>query len=465
MREPRRPAPFFGLDDQLPVLLAVLLGFQHALSMVAGIVTPPMILGGAGGANLPVAVQQYLVSTSLIVCGILSAIQITRFHIWGTPYVPGANCPGEVGTTFAIIPVAEGALDQMYANGQVRSRYANYDYFLPNLNLGAILGTGCVCALLEIALSFVPPRVLRRIFPPLVTGPAVMLVGVKLIASGFKNWAGGSGPCALMPEKGFFSLCPNTGAPHPLPWGSAQFIGLGFSVFITIIICERFGSPIMQSTSVAIGLLVGCVIAAATGYFSKMNIDLAPAVSFIWVHTFKLSIYGPLVLPTLAVYVILVCEVIGDVTATCDVSKLDVDGKMFDSRIQGGLLADGINGFLASLATMTPMSTYAQNNAWITPLPDHPGVIALTRCANRGAGYGCCFFLILMGIFSKFAASLVAIPPSVLGGMTTFLFCSVAVSGMRIASTMPFTRRSKRFFIQFPPFIPLSLFPRSVHTR
>lgn len=35
---------------------------------------------------------------------------------------------------------------------------------------------------------------------------------------------------------------------------------------------------------------------------------------------------------------------------------------MFDSRIQGGLLADGLNGVLAGLATITPMSTYAQNN-------------------------------------------------------------------------------------------------------
>lgn len=46
-----------------------------------------------------------------------------------------------------------------------------------------------------------------------------------------------------------------------------------------------------------------------------------------------------------------------------------------------------------------------------------------------------------MGIFSKFAAALVAIPASVLGGMTTFLFGSVAVSGIRIISTIPFTRR------------------------
>lgn len=90
-----------------------------------------------------------------------------------------------------------------------------------------------------------------------------MLIGVQLIASGFQNWAGGSGPCASMPETGLFSMCPDITAPHPLPWGSAEFIGklskfcgatlrargrqltvpgLGFSVFITIILCERFGS-------------------------------------------------------------------------------------------------------------------------------------------------------------------------------------------------------------------------------
>jgi xanthine/uracil permease len=72
-------------------------------------------------------------------------------------------------------------------------------------------------------------------------------------------------------------------------------------------------------------------------------------------------------------------------------------------------------------------SRIAQNN----------GVIALTRCANRKAGYACCFWLIIMGIFSKFAAALVAIPAAVLGGMTTFLFSAVTVSGIRIIATMP----------------------------
>ncbi|CAI6337136.1 unnamed protein product [Periconia digitata] len=430
MKKDRRAAPFFGLHDRMPVFLALLLGFQHALAMLAGVITPPIILANA--AHLAPNVQQYLVSTSLIVCGILSSIQITRFHIYKTPYYIGTGLISVVGTSFATIPVATGALSQMYSTGFCPSDANGNPLPCPD-GYGAIIGTACVCALLEILMSFTSPRLLKRIFPPLVTGPTVLLIGVKLIQTGLQNWAGGSGDCKTRPASGLFQLCPNINAPRPLPWGSAEFIGLGFSVFITIIICERFGAPIMKSTAVVIGLLVGCIIAGATGYFDRTSIDSSPAASFIWVHTFKLSVYGPIVLPLLAVYMVLAMEAIGDITATCDVSRLEVDGELFDSRIQGGVLADGLNGILAALCTITPMSTFAQNN----------GVIALTRCANRKAGYACCFWLIIMGIFAKFAAALVAIPGAVLGGMTTFLFSAVTVSGIRIISTTPFTRRNR----------------------
>jgi len=416
----------------MPLLLALLLGFQHALSMLAGVITPPIILAGTGGANLTTDQAQYLVSTSLIVCGFLSSIQITRFHIYKSPYYVGTGLISVVGTSFATIPVATGALAQMYQTGFCPTNADGTKGPCPQ-GYGAILGTQCCCALIEILMSFTPPRILKKIFPPLVTGPTVALIGINLIRSGFSNWAGGSGTCSTHPETGLFALCPNINAPRPLPWGSAEFIGLGFLVFVTIILCERFGSPIMKSTAVVIGLLMGCIVAGACGYFDRSGIDRAPVASFIWVHTFPLSVYGPIVLPLIAVYIVLAMEAIGDITATCDVSRLEVDGPMFDSRIQGGVLADGLNGIIAGLCTITPMSTFAQNN----------GVIALTRCANRYAGYACCFWLVIMGVLSKFAASLVAIPSSVLGGMTTFLFGAVAVSGIRIISTVPFTRRNR----------------------
>jgi len=429
MKKQRRAAPFFGLHDRMPVFLALLLGFQHALAMLAGVVTPPIILSSA--ANLGTNTQAYLVSTSLIVCGLLSAIQITRFRILKTNYYIGTGLISVVGTSFATIPIATGALSQMYATGFCPTDASGNKLPCPD-GYGAILGTACVCALLEVLMSFTPPQILKKVFPPLVTGPTVMLIGVKLIATGFENWAGGSGNCFSNPT-GIFALCPTTRAPRPLPWGSAEFIGLGFLVFVTIILCERFGSPIMKSCAVVIGLLIGCIVAAACGYFDRSGINSAPVGSFIWVKTFKLSVYGPLVLPLLAVYIVLAMEAIGDITATCDVSKLQVDGALFDSRIQGGVLADGLNGIIAGLCTITPMSTFAQNN----------GVIALTRCANRKAGYACCFWLILMGVLAKFAAALVAIPSAVLGGMTTFLFAAVATSGVRIISTTPITRRNR----------------------
>jgi NCS2 family nucleobase:cation symporter-2 len=306
MKKERRAAPFFGLHDKMPLLLALLLGFQHALSMLAGVITPPIILGGA--ANLGSDTSRYLVSTSLIVCGILSSIQITRFHIYKTPYYIGTGLISVVGTSFATIPVATGALSQMYETGFCPTAADGTKLPCPD-GYGAIIGTAAVCALLEIAMAFTAPRILKKIFPPLVTGPTVMLIGVKLIQSGFQNWAGGSGDCKSMPETGIFQLCPTINAPHPLPWGSAEFIGLGFSVFVTIILCERFGAPIMKSTAVVIGLLVGCIIAGACGYFDRTSIDASPAVSFIWVKTFKLSVYGPIVLPLLAVYMVLAMEV------------------------------------------------------------------------------------------------------------------------------------------------------------
>ncbi|KAG6078842.1 hypothetical protein E4U31_000240 [Claviceps sp. LM219 group G6] len=433
-------SPFFGINDKMPTLLGMLLGLQHSLAMLAGIITPPLILSGTGGANLEPAQQQYLVSTALIVSGLLSSIQINRFRIPKTNYFIGTGILSVVGISFSIIPIAQGAFKQMYANGSCPSDSRGNPLPCPR-GYGALIGTSSICALVEILISFLPPKILLKMFPPIVTGPTVMLIGVHLIGSGFKDWMGGSGPCANPASSGdqasFFALCPNLNAPHALPWGSPEYLGLGFAAFITIILCERFGSPIFKSTSVVWGLLVGCIIAAACGYFDRSGIDSAPVVSFIWVHTFPLSLYGPLVLPIMAVFVICATEAVGDITATCDVSHMELQGPIYESRIQGGLLTDGLNGIVAAMMTMTPMSRFAQNN----------GVIALTRCANRKAGLACCFFLIVMGIFAKFAAALVAIPSPVLGGMTTFLFTAVTVSGMAIISRGTSFDRRTRFIL------------------
>jgi xanthine/uracil permease len=67
----------------------------------------------------------------------------------------------------------------------------------------------------QIFMSFVPPKTLNRIFPKLITGSLLLLVGVYLVGNGMQNW-GGSMNCNG--GEGFYALCPNVDAPTPLVW-------------------------------------------------------------------------------------------------------------------------------------------------------------------------------------------------------------------------------------------------------
>lgn len=68
----------------------------------------------------------------------------------------------------------------------------------------------------------------------------------------------------------------------------------------------------MRNASIIIGLIVGMIVAGATGYVDTSSIASSPAITFLWVKTFKLKVYGPAVLPGLAVYVALAMEAIGE---------------------------------------------------------------------------------------------------------------------------------------------------------
>lgn len=140
-------------------------------------------------------------------------------------YFLGTGLISVVGVSFATITVATGAFEQMYANGFCPTSADGVKLPCPD-GYGALLGTSAVCALLEMLIAFLPPKAMLRIFPPLVTGPTVMLIGLSLIESGFEDWAGGSGTCmAGADAPAFYQLCPDISAPHALPWGSAEFLG------------------------------------------------------------------------------------------------------------------------------------------------------------------------------------------------------------------------------------------------
>lgn len=76
-------------------------------------------------------------------------IQITRFRIFKSPYYIGTGLISVVGISFAIIPVAQGALAQMYTNGYCPTASDGTKLPCPQ-GYGAIIGTSTLCSLLEV---------------------------------------------------------------------------------------------------------------------------------------------------------------------------------------------------------------------------------------------------------------------------------------------------------------------------
>ena len=112
-----------------------------------------------------------------------------------------------------------------------------------------MLGTTAICAATPIVLSFVPFRILKQVFPPVVTSVTIMLIGIHLTSVGMTNWGGGAN-CS---DGG---LCTGNGKVL-LPFGNAEYVGLGFFVFSSIITFEIFGSPFMRNGSVFLALILG----------------------------------------------------------------------------------------------------------------------------------------------------------------------------------------------------------------
>lgn len=120
-------------------------------------------------------------------------------------------------------------------------------------------------------------------------------------------------------------------------------------------------------------------------------------------------------------------------TATEDASRIRPKGPQHERYVQGGILGDAVGSFFAALGTTTPNTTLSQNN----------GVLALTRCASRSAGFACAFWLLMFGVIAKIGAWIVSLPDCVLGGALAFLFCTVAVSGVRLMTLERMDRRTR----------------------
>lgn len=141
------------------------LGLQHVLAMYAGAIVVPLVVGGA--LNLSTQELSYLVAIDLLTCGIATLLQAFK-----TKYF-GIGLPVILGASFV-------AVTPMIGIGKEYGINAIY---------GSIIAAGIFIIL------FAPlfGKITRLLFPPVVTGTVVTLIGLSLIPVGIKNMAGGAG--------------------------------------------------------------------------------------------------------------------------------------------------------------------------------------------------------------------------------------------------------------------------------
>ena len=101
-------------------------------------------------------------------------------------------------------------------------------------------------------------------------------------------------------------------------------------------------------------------------------------------------------------------------------------------RVQGGVLADGVNSIIAGVFNSLPNSIFAQNN----------GLIQLTGVASRYIGYYIAAFLVILSAFPLIGGVFSLMPEPVLGGAALLMFGTVAASGVRIIASQDIDRKA-----------------------
>ncbi|MBO3748194.1 nitrate reductase [Streptosporangiaceae bacterium NEAU-GS5] len=274
-----------------------------------------------------------------------------------------------------------------------------------NTVTSAILIAGIVLALVGVAIHFLGIEIIHKIFPPVVTGAVVMLIGFGLAY-----------------------------VVADIYWPQDHWMAL-ITMIITMLIIVLFKGFIGR-IGILLGLISGFVLSwLADKIFGNISVvDAAtqkvnshPRVSFDGVskadwfglpnfqlsHDFKASAIV-LVLPAV---IALIAENIGHVKAVGEMTGADVD-----PMIGRAIIGDGVGTAVATLVGGSPTTTYAENI----------GVMAATRVYSTLAYYIAAVVAILLGLIPKFGQLIYATPGGVLGGITVILYGMIGLLGAKI---------------------------------
>jgi NCS2 family nucleobase:cation symporter-2 len=389
------------VDEILPTPRLLALGLQHVLVMYAGAVAVPLIIGRA--LKLPPEDVAFLISADLFACGLATLVQCIGF-----PGV-GIRLPVMMGVTFASV----GPMLSMAA--------------APDIGLLGIYGSVIAAGIFGIIAAPFISRLLP-LFPPVVTGTIIMVIGISLMRVGI-NWAGGGQP-TLPPKMIDGSL---VAFPNPA-YGQLQGLGIALFVLLIIIGLIKWGPGFVANVSVLLGIIAGAILASVLGVMHFEKVVAAPWGDIVVPLHFGVPEFHMVPILTMCIVMIVVMiESLGMFLALGEITGKTIDR----DALTRGLRADGVGTLLGGLFNTFPYTSFSQN----------VGLVSVTGVRSRWVTITGGGIMLLLGLLPKMAALVEAVPLVVLGGAGLVMFGMVAATGARILTAVDFKNNRYNLFV------------------
>ncbi|MBO7267608.1 MAG: uracil-xanthine permease [Bacteroidaceae bacterium] len=255
-------------------------------------------------------------------------------------------------------------------------------YGLPG-TLSGLVAVGAVYGIMSALVRFRGIGFISRLFPPVVVGPVIMLIGLSLASTGVdmakENWL------------------------------------LAIIALLTTVIVSLFGKGMLRLIPIFSGIVVGYVAATIMGL-----VDFQPVADAPWLALpafVRPEFSWEAIIFMIPVAIAPVIEHIGDVYAINEVAGKDF---VKDPGLHRTMLGDGLACVAAALIGGPPVTTYSE----VT------GAISLTKITDPAVIRIAAIVGILFSVLGKVSAILKTIPSAVLGGIMLLLFGTIASVGI-----------------------------------
>ena len=352
----------------------MVLGLQHMFAMFGATVLVPMLTG------LDIA-------TTLLFAGLGTLL----FHL-----ITGGKVPAFLGSSFAFI----GGYNAVRTVGLDAAGQPIYNNDLLVYACFGVACAGLMYVILSALFKAFGVNKVMRFFPPIVTGPIIISIGLILSSSAIKNC---SANWLIAISAIVIVVCFNI-------WGKGMtkiipiLLGVLGSYLIAVIVDPSAREKVVETVSAA--KWIGLPIVWENSVFHLFNMDVDTGM--LWSAVFTIV---PLSLATMV-------EHIGDI---CAISSTCEKNYMADPGFHRTLLGDGLATTLASLFGAPANTTYGENT----------GVLALSKVYDPRVIRIAAVFAIIFSFCPKFAALITAMPTATIGGVSLILYGMISAVGVR----------------------------------